>query len=230
MSDREAGAANSSGSAPSSARRPRRPGERHEQSLATRAAIVAAAGERFAEVGYHGATLSEIVALSGVTKGAMYFHFPHKEAVAEAVIAASEAIWGELLVELGAQERDLLHTLVGSTERVAQTVCRDPVARGGVRLVNDAAVSVDRGAAHYEFVEEGGALRLGEAAEAGSLHPEVDVVLLARQVATLTAGHNLICESSGTLDELPARVAAMWEALLPLIATDGWLSRFRSCA
>jgi len=50
---------------------------------------VVAAAERFAVVGYHAARLSEIVSLSGVTKGAMYFHFPHKEAVADAVIAAT---------------------------------------------------------------------------------------------------------------------------------------------
>lgn len=49
--------------------------------------------------------------------------------------------------------------------------------------------------------------------------------MLGRQIATLMAGHNLICERSDTLDELPARVAAMWDALLPLIATADWLAQ-----
>lgn len=203
-------------------------GERHEQSLATRAAIVAAAAERFAEVGYHGATLSEIVARSGVTKGAMYFHFPHKEAVAEAVIAATDAAWIDLLVERRERGRDPLLTLVALTERIVDAGRLDPVVRGGVRLLNDAAVTVEHGAAHYRFAEEVVVIRLRGAAEAGVLRPAVDVAVLARQVATLIAGHHLICERSGTLDELPARVAAMWAALLPLIATDDWLGEYHT--
>ncbi|MEJ2890499.1 ScbR family autoregulator-binding transcription factor [Actinomycetospora aeridis] len=198
--------------------------------MATRAAIVAAAAERFAEVGYHGATLSEILARSGVTKGAMYFHFPHKEAVAEAVIAATDAAWIDLLVEVRERGRDPLLTLVALTERIMDAMRLDPVVRGGVRLLNDAAVTVEHGAAHYRFAEEAVAIRLRAAAEAGVLLPTVDVALLARQVATLMAGHHLICERSGTLDELPAQVAAMWAALLPLIATDDWLARHRSRA
>ncbi|MEJ2871876.1 ScbR family autoregulator-binding transcription factor [Actinomycetospora sp. OC33-EN08] len=195
--------------------------------MATRAAIVAAAAERFAEVGYHGATLSEILARSGVTKGAMYFHFPHKEAVAEAVIAATDAAWTQLLVELDAREWDPLRSVVVLTERVVDTVHRDPVARGGVRLLNDAAVTVEHGAEHYRFAEEAVVTRLREAAEAGVLRPAVDPAVLARQVATLMAGHNLICDRSDTLDELPARVAAMWDVLLPLIASDDWLAEYR---
>lgn len=225
MSDPE-GWADRSASVPGTGR-PRRAGERHEQSVATRAAIVAAAAERFAEVGYHGATLSEILARSGVTKGAMYFHFPHKEAVAEAVIAATDAVWGALLADLEARGWDPLRTVVVMTERVVDAVRRDPVARGGVRLLNDVAVKVEHGAAHYRFAEEAVAARLREAAEAGSLRPAVDVAVLARQVATLMAGHHLICDRSGTLDVLPARVAAMWDVLLPLIATDDWLAEYR---
>lgn len=59
----------------------------------------------------------------------------------------------------------------------------------------------------------------------GALRDGVDVAVLGRQIATLMAGHNLICERSDTLDELPARVAAMWDALLPLIATADWLAQ-----
>lgn len=188
---------------------------------------MAAAAERFAEVGYHGATLSEILHRSGVTKGAMYFHFRHKEAMAEAVIAATDAAWTDLLVELEARRCDPLRTVVALTERVADAVRLDPVVRGGVRLLNDAGVTVEHGAAHYRFAEEAVATRLREAAEAGVLRPAVDVAVLARQVATLMAGHHLICERSGTLDELPARVAAMWAAVLPLIATDDWLAEHR---
>ncbi len=184
-----------------------------------------AAAERFAVVGYHGATLSEILTLSGVTKGAMYFHFPNKEAVADAVIAATDESWTALLAELDAHGWDPLHAVVVLSEQVVDRVRHDPVVRGGTRLLNDAAVAVRHGAAHYRFAEQGVAFRLREAAEAGALREGVDVAMLARQIATLMAGHHLICERSDTLDELPDRITTMWAALLPLIATEDWLAQ-----
>lgn len=199
--------------------------ERHERSLATRRAIVVAAAERFAVVGYHAAALSEIVSLSGVTKGAMYFHFPNKEAVADAVITATEEIWTALLAELDARGGDPLRTVVVLTEQVVDRVRHDPVVRGGTRLLNDAAVTVRHGTAHYRFAEQSVVTRLRDASAAGALREGVEAAVLGRQIATLMAGHNLICERSDTLDELPARVTAMWDALLPLIATADWLAQ-----
>ena len=210
------------------ARRPRRPGERHERSLATRTAIVVAAAERFAVVGYHGATLGEIVSLSGVTKGAMYFHFPNKEAVADAVIAATDEVWTALLTELGTCSGDPLHNVVVLTEQVVDRVRHDPIVRGGTRLLNDAAVTVRHGAAHYRFAEQSVVTRLREASAAGALRESIDVAVLGRQIATLMAGRHLISERSDTLDDLPARVADMWDTLLPLIATPDWLAQHRS--
>ncbi len=52
---------------------------------ATREALVDAAGELFGQAGYAATSIDEIVAAAGVTKGAMYHHFPDKEALFKAV-------------------------------------------------------------------------------------------------------------------------------------------------
>jgi AcrR family transcriptional regulator len=52
---------------------------------ATRAALVAAARELFAERGFAGAGREEIVERAGVTRGAMYHHFGSKEELFRAV-------------------------------------------------------------------------------------------------------------------------------------------------
>ena len=195
---------------------------RHEQSRATRQAMVVAAAEQFAQVGYHGTALSEVLAGSGATKGAMYFHFPSKEALADAVIAEADTIWAAMLAEVRGRGLDPLETLIVQTEQVVDHVLHDPIARGGVRLLNDAAVTTRHGGEHYRFTQNSVAAQLRAAA--GQLRPGVDIAVLAQSIATLMAGHNLICERSGTLSELPSRVAAMWRALLPLIATDDWLA------
>src|SRR5919206_3402040 len=54
---------------------------------ATRQAILTAAAEHFARNGYHATSLDSVLADSGGTKGALYFHFASKEALARAVIA-----------------------------------------------------------------------------------------------------------------------------------------------
>src|SRR5947209_18257030 len=45
----------------------------------TRAALLRAAGHIFAEHGFHRATLEAVAAEAGVSKGALYHHFPSKE-------------------------------------------------------------------------------------------------------------------------------------------------------
>src|SRR6266446_4738071 len=69
-----------------------------EQSEATRAALISAARELFAERGFGGVGTEEIVRSAGVTRGALYHHFSGKEDLFAAVYEAVEA---DLVAELG---------------------------------------------------------------------------------------------------------------------------------
>ena len=57
-----------------------------QRAVKTRAALLAAAAHEFADRGYAGASVNSILANSTSTTGALYFHFPSKEALAEAVL------------------------------------------------------------------------------------------------------------------------------------------------
>jgi AcrR family transcriptional regulator len=56
------------------------------KSLRTRARILDAAVRLFVEIGYHGATNARIAEAAGLTRGAMLYHFPDREALVEAVV------------------------------------------------------------------------------------------------------------------------------------------------
>jgi AcrR family transcriptional regulator len=71
-----------------------------ERSGATRAALVAAARPLFAARGYAGVGAEEIVAVAGVTRGALYHHFGGKDGLLAAVY---EQIEQELLERIGAR-------------------------------------------------------------------------------------------------------------------------------
>lgn len=199
------------------------PTPRQPRAVATRQALLRAGGAAFAATGYHKASLGEIVERAGVTKGALYFHFSGKQGLADAVIAEMVAIWGGLLARVETLGLDPLATLVAGTEQAATLMLEDPVVAGGARLLNDPLVSSTWAEVHYRWAETAVRTQLTAAAAAGLLRPEVDLTVLARSVITLVAGHNLICERTGTLDELTGHIADMWRAMLPLIATDAWM-------
>jgi len=60
---------------------------------ATRAFLLKTAARVFAERGYAGTGLSDLIAASGLTKGAFYFYFPSKSALALAVLHDQQQRW-----------------------------------------------------------------------------------------------------------------------------------------
>jgi AcrR family transcriptional regulator len=74
-------------------RPPGRPPGPTAKGSSTRRHIVDAAARVFAEVGYDKARMSDLVAATGMTKGAVYFHFDGKEALAVAVLEAKHQAW-----------------------------------------------------------------------------------------------------------------------------------------
>src|SRR4029077_16621223 len=68
----------------------RRRSRKAEQSLQTRAALIGAARELFAQRGYADVGTEEIVRAAGVTRGALYHHFEGKRELFEAVYVQIE--------------------------------------------------------------------------------------------------------------------------------------------
>ena len=56
------------------------------KSLRTRARILDAAVRLFVEIGYHAATNARIAEAANLTRGAMLYHFPDREALIDAVV------------------------------------------------------------------------------------------------------------------------------------------------
>jgi AcrR family transcriptional regulator len=59
----------------------------------TRRRILEVAAQAFADRGYAGTSLNDVLKASGVTKGGFYFHFPSKEALALATLRHKQEQW-----------------------------------------------------------------------------------------------------------------------------------------
>jgi AcrR family transcriptional regulator len=194
-----------------------------QRAVVTRRGLLEAAGTHFAASGYHGTSLREILEECGVTKGALYFHFPSKQALVEAIIAETVHTWTEMAAEVRGRGIDPLQALIASFDGVFRLMRTDPVVHGAVRLLNDPGVPSDQAREHYEQADAFVARHLREAAGEGLLQDGIDIDGMARSIIAAVAGHRLICDRSDALEELPGRIDAMWRALLPLLASRRWL-------
>ena len=195
---------------------------------ATRLAILTAAAEHFGRNGYHATSLDSVLADSGGTKGALYFHFASKEALARAVIAEMMQRWEGLRGQVSRYGLDPLSALLALVDEVIRRLIEDPIARGGTRLLNELPARAQDARAHYGRGERHAAVLLAEAAQAGLLREGIDPALVARQIVALLAGHRQICDAMEDRHSLRQRIDEAWMLLLPTIATDTWLATWRA--
>jgi AcrR family transcriptional regulator len=194
---------------------------------ATRQAILTAAAEHFARNGYHATSLDSVLADSGGTKGALYFHFASKDALARAVVAEMVQRWQDLRSQVS-NGLDPLTTLLVLVDEVISHLLDDPIARGGTRLLNDLPVTEEQARAHYGFGEQEVLDLLTQAAHTGLLREGIDPAVAARQIVAIVAGHRQICDALGQRHHLRPQVEQALNLLLPAIATDSWLAAWRA--
>lgn len=110
--------------------------ESHEgRADTTRQQILRAASRRFARQPYHEVGLDDILAEAELTKGAMYFHFRSKHALALAIIEQNIATGGTSVDELLARRLSGLETLIDFTYLTAVSDITDDFSRAGLHLL-----------------------------------------------------------------------------------------------
>ena len=101
----------------------------------TRLQILRAASRQFARKSYSLVSLDDILADAEVTKGAMYFHFRSKHALAAAIIDYRLAAGSASVDQLLARRLSGLETLIDITYLVAIEDIGDEIARAGLNLL-----------------------------------------------------------------------------------------------
>ena len=101
----------------------------------TRLQILRAASRQFARKSYSLVSLDDILADAEVTKGAMYFHFRSKYALASAIIEYRAAVARASVDQLLAQKLSGLETMIDISYLLAVEDIGDETARAGLNLL-----------------------------------------------------------------------------------------------
>ena len=101
----------------------------------TRQRLIAAASRQFAHRPYSMVSLDDILAEAELTKGAMYFHFSSKQALAVAIVDDLSEMSRAAVAELLAHKMSGLETLIDLIYLLAVQDTQNEVARAGTRLL-----------------------------------------------------------------------------------------------
>ncbi|GAB2915647.1 ScbR family autoregulator-binding transcription factor [Rhodococcus aerolatus] len=195
----------------------------HDRAQRTRETLVASAAREIDRHGFDGTSLTAILAGSGVTKGAFYFHFPSKDQLAAVIVADMTAALSPVLAEWARRDVDALRLLLGLAQDVVDALAGDTTVRAGVRIVAErgrAGAGPSRPLQDWTRIAAG---LLGRAQRDGVLRPGVDPGEAADVVVGAVLGQRYLAEQ---LDGPPlrARFRTTCELLLPALACDEWLA------
>ncbi|MFD4466979.1 ScbR family autoregulator-binding transcription factor [Rhodococcus sp. NPDC058505] len=189
---------------------------RQERAVVTRQQILMAAAERFDEAGYERASLSEIVDQSGVTKGALYFHFKSKDDLATVVIEEQHAISMRAVAAILESDAPALEQVVMFSHEMAREIVEDPIVRAGIRLTLEASAEVGPPQPYLDWIEAC-ERTFRKAIEEGDVLDTVDPAELARYFVGAFTGVQLVANVLTQRSDLAERLDQMFGFLLPSI-------------
>ncbi|MEV4969717.1 ScbR family autoregulator-binding transcription factor [Streptomyces scopuliridis] len=191
---------------------------RQDRAIRTRQTILTAAAKVFEERGYQAATITEILTTAGMTKGALYFHFPSKEDLALGVLSEQDQ---RLTVPARACK---IQETVDVITLHAHRLQTNPMVRAGVRLsLDQQAHGLDRTGPFLNWSRVIVGL-LEKAREQGELLPHVKPVETADVIVGSFAGIQAMSQALTGYRDLNSRVSAWLRHLLPNIALSSVLT------
>ncbi|GLW70359.1 TetR family transcriptional regulator [Kitasatospora phosalacinea] len=198
---------------------------KQERGIRSRRAILEAAAEVFDLRGYDAAGTNEILSRTGLTRGALYHHFPSKEAIALAVL---EAHGDGLALPEHSAHASRLQSVIDLCFAFADRLHTDAVLRAAVRLAVEQTSLPRPTDTPYEQSRAVVRTLLAEAAAQGETLPGLDLDEAADVIIAAFTGVRVMSQVYTARADLPQRLTALWRMLLPGIANPGMIGRLRT--
>jgi len=191
----------------------------------TRRAIIQAAAERFAADGYYGTSYRSLGEASGLSKGAIYFHFPSKLDLALETYRTKQRELIDLSLSGGADEGGPLARLLAALEARARAYARDRSLRVLPRLSTDFARDPELAPVVRELHANAVSTFAGlvrAAQEAGEIRASLDAEAVARTIFATIVGMDEVSERESGGRDLLERTRDFLELLRrALVSPEG---------
>src|SRR5829696_5646617 len=196
------------------------PAVRQPRAERTRARILEAAAVAFAERGYDGVSMNDLVRDSGLTKGAFYFHFASKDDLALAAFRAKQVELVERLVEATASAATATERLRGLLVHRARLLRENPSLRVVARLGSELNMRSGPGSDYAAF--QGLALDLlrdlvEDGQRSGEFRPTIDPQHAASTIFALIVGLDTLSLLDSRGDDIVHRTDAALDLVMPAL-------------
>ncbi|MGE2720350.1 ScbR family autoregulator-binding transcription factor [Mycolicibacterium celeriflavum] len=200
---------------------------RQARSEATRRRIIEAAVDLFNEIGYPATSLGDIIERADMTKGALYYHFDSKEALAFAIIDEGSANLFDAFEKISESSAPALERIIHSCFVVADLLRTDGMARSATQLRRTFGEFSEATARIFGRWLEEISSSVTMAIEEGDVRPDLDPLAVAETVVGAMTGAELLSSSTSSGTDVMERLGRIWEVLLPAVATDESLTYFQ---
>jgi AcrR family transcriptional regulator len=194
-----------------------------ERGEITRRHILEVAAAAFAENGYAGTSLNDVIKGAGVTKGGFYFHFPSKEALALDVLRMKQEQWAGRVVAATMRHPRAIDQLIGMVDAVTTLHEEDPSARAIGRLCTELSDDPDLApqmAPQFTTWIELASSLINKAQQEGDLRTDVDPDVAAEIAVANFVGQDLISKVATGGRDLRARTYRTAAFFLDLLRPD----------
>ncbi|MFG2877488.1 ScbR family autoregulator-binding transcription factor [Streptomyces sp. NPDC048337] len=184
---------------------------RQERAEITRQAILDGAATAFDHAGFEGTSLSDVVRHAGVTKGALYFHFPSKEALARTLMDEQF----QISADVPAIENPGLQTVIDLSHQMAYGLRTNVRVRASIRLVIEFGSFTNPDPTPYNTWIDTAHGCLTPAQEHGDVLPSLDVHALSTFLVGSFTGIQVTSHVRTDREDLHTRITDLWNFLLP---------------
>jgi AcrR family transcriptional regulator len=175
--------------------------------------VMRSSAELFAERGFLGTSVTELMEAAGLAKSAFYSLFPNKDALAAAIVEHTAAQWPPVIEQFEALKAPALDTVIALSFEVAEKYSTDIIVRAGIRLSleRDAIKSPVPGP--FEGWVDAIERLLSPAGEWELMGLAAPADMAARVIVTCLIGAQQLA-SSGDAD-MAKRLVEVWTVILP---------------
>jgi len=188
----------------------------------TRRVLVEGAARAFNGAGYSVASLADVSRASGLSQGALYFHFKSKRQLALGVIEEQHRRTYGMVAEAVEEEADALEQMIVISRRLVGQLLTDDVVRAGFRLTTDETALRETTAEFYEQWAHGTAVLVERAVASGMVESTLSARRLGRLLVGFFVGTEQMAHATTENTDLVAAVGAMWAPVIDGVVAVHW--------